>query len=802
MPSRKHPTSKTQTKSPLFPRRKLLRVGLGCFGVCLVLLLILIALVHWGLAGPVPSSNALSGIRQAQATEVISADGKILGKYYLQNRVMVTGEEISPWVSKALVATEDSRFFNHRGIDVIGLARVLFRTLLTWDKRQGGGSTLSQQLAKNLYPRKYNSWWMMPAVKVREMLIARRLEKVYDKSALLNLYLNTVPFGDDIYGIEVASRRYFSKPAVRLDVHEAALLVGMLKGNSYYHPVRQPDRALDRRNTVIHRLEEKGDLTRTAAKSYAMKPLELRYSRESQHEGLAPHFREHLRVEVDSILHTIRKSDGTPYDLYSDGLRIYTTINAAMQRIAEDAMAVHLVTLQSAFDKEWKNGKPWGDDKVLEQAMKFSPRWKTMSSEGYKEEAIRKAFREPVDMQIFTWQGAVHRKWSPMDSLKYTLSLLHAGILAGDPHSGEILVWVGGISHRFFQYDQVKARRPFGSTFKPLVYAAALEAGFDPCDYFEDKEVNYPEYQDWTPRNASGTSAGYYTMAGALSHSVNTVAAALIMETGIESVREMAKRCGIQSSLPTMPSIALGVADISLLEALTMYGVFAREGRIPSWYYIDRIEDHNGNLIFATEKPRPDEATQVLEPEHAYALRYALEMAVDSGTATALRHTYGIKGSLAAKTGTTQDHADGWLAAFGPGLVAVSRVGATLPSVHFRTLRQGAGARTALPLIGRLWAGCQKSPELTHYVNRPFNPLPEEVLMALDCPPWLAEMPDIADNSPDLWEILGFRDSDADSTLRSPSEAWEKMEKQRKKREKQQSRKEAWDAFWDKVLGR
>ncbi len=798
--------SKPVTKHTLFYPRRILRYALIAAGIGLGLFLILFAAVYWGLFGDLPPRAELAAIRHHQATEVLSADGEILGKYYTENRVIVPMDKISPWVAKALIATEDARFFEHRGIDLISIGRVIFRTLLFGDRSQGGGSTISQQLAKNLFPREKTRWYALPVVKIREMIIATRLEGAYSKEELLHLYLTTVPFGDNIFGIEVAARRYFNISAKQLKPHQAALLIGMLKANTLYHPVKYPERALERRNVVLLRLREKDELTKAEYNRLKGLPLDINYSRESHHLGLATYFREHLRIEVDSLLKDVRKADGTKYNLYNDGLRIRTTLNARMQQYAEAAMESHMMVLQTAFDKEWKGGKPWGSDALLDKAMRNSPRWKAAKAEGLSDTDIKKLFKEPIDMTIFTWQGEATRRWTPMDSLRYTISLLHAGVLAGDPQTGAILAWVGGINHRFFQYDHVKARRQVGSTFKPVVYAAALEAGFDPCDYFENQEVTYPDYDNWTPKNASNESGGVYTMAGALGQSLNTITASLIMETGVDRVIELARKFGFTGPIDKVPSISLGVADANLWEVLTLYGTLANEGIRPHWYYISRIEDADGRLLFeAAVRDNQQLFERAIAPEHALFLRHSLEMAVDSGTARALRPRYGLNGPLAGKTGTTQDHADGWFAGFSAQMVAAVRVGAEMPGVHFKSLMAGAGSRTAMPIFGKFWASCQKDTDLRHMVLKPFSPIPELLAADFNCPPYLPEFPEIADEGGGLLDFLGLgkeTEPQSEALQRKPSEASEKIRERNEKLIKKRERKESWKSFWDGVFNR
>ena len=745
----------------------LLRLALWLAGIGVASLLLLFALVHWGIAGELPSRDELTRIRQAQATEVLSADGVVLGKYYRVNRVIVPMEAIAPWVPKALVATEDARFFEHQGVDLISLGRVLFRTLLAGDSSQGGGSTISQQLAKNLFPREHEAWYAMPAVKMREMIIATRLEGIYDKPSLLHLYLNTVPFGDNIYGIEEASRRFYAIPARDLQPQQAAMLVGMLKGNSLYHPARNPERALKRRNTVLERMADQDVISDAERRRLSALPLGIRYSKESHHDGLAPYFREHIRKEVADLLLDHRKPDGERYDLYADGLRVHTTIDSRMQAFAEQAVAEYMVVLQSSFDKEWKGGKPWGDDEVLDRAMRQSERWKAAMEEGLSEAETKAQFRERTSIRIFTWQGEQTKRWTPMDSIRYSLALLHAGLVAGDPRSGEILAWVGGIDHQHFQYDQVTARRQIGSTFKPVVYAAALRYGFDPCDYFDNVVRTYPEHQDWAPVNATASdTGGVYTMAGALSKSLNTITAALIMETGVGEVRDMAERFGFEGDIPDVPSISLGVADASLLETISLYGTIANGGLRPEWHYIERIEDAEGRVVYDRSDERQPEPESVLSTEEALYLRYALEMAVDSGTGRSLR-SYVPEGALAGKTGTTQDQADGWFAGFGPGLVAAVRVGAENPAVHFKSLSSGAGSRTALPIFGRFWRKVRAESSVSAYVSQPFDSIPEEVLAGFRCPSYLPEMPVVAEDDGGFFDGL-FQDDEPEPTAPRP----------------------------------
>lgn len=801
-------TSRRKSKSKSNNKGLFRKVGYAILAFIALIVLFIIT-VYWGWFGAIPGKTELSQIRQNQATEVYSGDGEVLGKYYYENRVIVPMDKISPWLVKALIATEDARFFSHKGIDFRSLARVLFKTVLLQDASQGGGSTLSQQLAKNLYPRDRQKAWMTIPSKVREMIIARRLEGIYDKEELLHLYLNTVPFGDNIYGVEVASWRYFNLPAATLSVPQAALLVGMLKANSAYHPVRNPEKALERRNIVMRRMMEQSEISAGDYQVFKASPLAVKYSKESHHSGLAAYFREHLRIELDGLLSQITDEKGGTYNLYSDGLRVYTTLDARMQRYAEKAVQDHLKVLQAAFNKEWKDGKPWGKDQLLESILRQSQRWKAGIEAGMDTATILKQFDEVQNLEIFTWDGPVRRKWTPRDSLKYTISLLHAGLVAGNPENGQLLVWVGGIDHKFFEYDQVKARRPSGSVFKPIVYAAALEAGFDPCDYLENTERSYEEYQGWTPRNASQEQGGVYTMAGAISNSLNTIAAALLMDIGTKPVRELAMSMGLQGPIPDQPSIALGTADASALEILSLYGTLANQGVRPNWYAIKRIENSRGEILYEKKiEENQADFERVIPEDHALILRHGLQMAVDSGTARSLRDFYGLRADLAGKTGTTQDHGDGWFAAYSSSLVAVSRVGAMWPGIHFKSLRHGSGSRTALPIVAKLWLACDKDTELRKWVRGSFTPLPEYLAQDLNCPPYLPTYPELEKEGGGLLAFLGLTKGEEEledkpqGTHSRPSEASERIRKKNEKIKKKRKRKEAWKGFWDDVLGR
>ena len=643
--------------------------GLGILGFLSVL--VIAALVYFEALGPVPGYPELEAISNHNASEVYAEDGVLLGKYYVENRINADFEEISPDLINALVATEDARFFEHSGIDVRAAARVLVKSILLMDESSGGGSTLSQQLAKNLYPREDYLMLSMVVNKMREMLIARRLEKVYAKEELLRLYLNTVSFGEGIFGIKVAAQRFFNKSPEALNLEEAAVLVGMLKATTYYSPVRHPENAERRRNIVLGQMVRYGYLDAEVKDSLIQLPLETDYRPEGHNKGLATYFREHLRHELDDILKDYTKPDGTPYNLYTDGLRIYTSIDARLQRYAEEAVQEEMTKVQENFYEDWKKGTPWGSSEVLERAVRKSERYQKLKDKGLSEEAIDAIFQQPVPMTVFSWEkGEEEREMSPLDSVKYYLTLLNAGFLAADPSTGLIKAWVGGIDHKYFQYDHVFAKRQVGSTFKPVVYATALQSGMLPCEYTYNRQVAYAKYDNWSPRNADGEYDGVYSMEGALSNSVNTVTVEIMMRTGMDSVRQLGQAMGIESRIPAVPSIALGAVEASLYEMTKVYGTFANRGRRPEWHYLDRIETADGTVLAEFDRPNPRRFPRVLEKPQADMMIRMLESVVDSGTARKLRYHYGLYNDLAGKTGTTQNQSDGWFMGFNPRLVA------------------------------------------------------------------------------------------------------------------------------------
>jgi len=666
-------------------------------GVVGVLMLILY--VRLGFFQELPSLAEIKKIQNPIASEVYAADGVLLGRYYLENRTNASIYEIPQHVIDALIATEDVRYMEHTGIDYRSLMRVLLVTIIGRDESAGGGSTITQQLVKNIYGRKYVRFIGTPMTKIWEMIVARRLEKIYTKQEILELYLNTVSFGEDVYGIETASERYFNTKPKNLRIQDGAVLVGMLKATTTYNPKNQPEKAKGRRNIVFHQMAKYDYLNAEILDSLTNLPLEVDYKYISQSTGLAPHFREQLRLDLEKICGKLRQADGTKYNIYTDGLKIYTTIDSRMQQYAEKAVETHMKSLQKTFFKHWKNSKPWGqNDKAIRTAMKQTNRYKTLKELGATEEQIEANFKRKTTVRIFTYDGEVEQEITPWDSIAYYHQLLNTGFVAMNPKNGHLKAYVGSINYRRFPYDHVFSKRQVGSTFKPIVYAEALENGRTPCDYIANEKITYPEYENWTPGNSDGNYGGYYSMKGALTNSVNTVAVQLIMENSVAATKNLAKQMGISTDLPNAPSIALGTADISLYEMLQVYGTFANRGKPIEPMYLVRIEDKHGKVLKSYEDNIPKD--NVISELNADYMIEMMQSVVDTGTARRLRFRYGIRGDVAGKTGTTQNQTDGWFMGFTPNLVAGVWVGGFNRKIRFRSTALGQGANMALPIWG------------------------------------------------------------------------------------------------------
>jgi penicillin-binding protein 1A len=683
-----------------------------------------------------PSKKELRNIQNQVASEVFSSDSVLLGRYYIQDRTEVNYENISPEVINALIATEDVRFYEHEGIDFVSLGRVMVKSIFLQDESSGGGSTLSQQLSKNLYPRK--KYWVLTLLlnKLREVTTAFRLENIYTKKELLTLYLNTIPFADNTFGIQAAAKRFYSTTADALKVEQAAMLIGQLKATHSYNPRLFPKRALERRNVVLSQMVKYNFLDDKKAQELKKKPLGLEYNKISHHQGLAPYFREYLKSEVLNWCKTHMKEDGTPYNLYTDGLRIYTTIDSKLQKYAENALVQQMTEVQKQFFDHWGKELPWkGKEGVVQDAIRRSPRYQHLKQQGLSEQEILAIMQKRVPMRLFTWNGEKDTKASPIDSIKHHLQYLNAGFLAIEPATGEVKAWVGGIEHDFYQFDHVKTstKRQVGSIFKPIVYAMAIEEGILPCELYSAEQETYIDKEGvkWTPRNMQNDYNVQYSMRGALAYSVNTVAVKLIQEAGVVNTIELARKMGISSDLPDVPSIALGSSSISLMEMTTAYACLANEGVTNLPYYIRGIYDLEGKAY--TDFKQQGTGKRAISKETALLVRQLMQTVVHEGTASRLRWKYGIYTDVAGKTGTTQANADGWFMAITPKLAIGTWVGADDPRIRFKNTKLGQGSNTALPIAAYFLKQVNSDPEFKYISAARFKSLPYELQEELQC---------------------------------------------------------------------
>ncbi|GAA4320902.1 penicillin-binding protein 1A [Compostibacter hankyongensis] len=672
--------------------------GVAC--ACLIVLLI-----NWGVFGYMPSMEELENPSAALASEVYAKDGTRMGKFYYadQDRTAIDFKDISPYVTRALIATEDIRFYKHSGIDPKGVAAIPFY-LLTGRKR--GSSTITQQLALNLFGSRSSNYVIRAFQKMKEWVLAVKLERNFTKEEILALYLNTVPFSDNVYGIKNASLTFFNKNPDRLNIQEAASLIGMLKGPTLYNPRRNPQIAIGRRNLIINKMGENGFITPAQAQAALKTPIQLEYHKVDQNNGIAPYCREYIRGYLKQWCSEHKKPDGSNYNLYTDGLKIYTTIDPRMQLYANEAVAKHLSTLQSVFNRQSniKSGSIWkGRSNYLDMFMKNTLRYRSMKEAGKSDAEIRKVFMEKkVPARVFAWNrnvgnlpNTLDTLMTPMDSIKYMQQQLQAGFMAMDPESGEIKAWVGGPDFRYFKNDHIHTRRQVGSTIKPFLYCLAIMNGFSPGTEVPNQPVTFPNYQNWTSHNDDGSVSEPVPMSQALARSLNNASAYLIQQlTPAVFAEFLKKRIRIGGNVPPFPSISLGTPEISLYEMMRGYSMFPDKGLMAEPLLITRIEDRNGNIL-ENFTPRKQE---IINQNIAYTMVQMMQGVVDHGTGSRMRFRYGIKGPLAGKTGTTNDHTDGWFIGYNPQLQFGAWVGCNYNFLHFNNMTWGQGASTGLPI--------------------------------------------------------------------------------------------------------
>lgn len=719
-------------------KNKLVKWLSVCTGAILLFLVGLYISIYLGFFGKLPTTEELSSIKQEQATQLLDHKGKLIGKYYIYDRQPVEFKDFPKHLIDALVATEDSRFYEHNGVDHISLMRVFVKNLILRDKSAGGGSTITLQLAKNLYGRKNYVLFSMLINKFKESIVAKRIEDIYSKEEILTLYLNTVPFPDNTYGLESASLKFFDKSVKDLSLNEAATLVGTLKANTYYNPRVHKQRSEDRRNVVLNQMVNYGYLAKDSLQFYSNQKLELNYKSYNHDLGLAPYFREAVKQELSKILDTLKTPDGETYDLYKGGLVVHTTLDYQMQQYAEDAMKSHLTKLQSDFEASYGKYAPWNNNsKVLKAAIQKLPIVRKYKEAGLSDAQIKDSLNVKRNVELFGWKGDTIKNVSVVDSLKHYLKFLNTGMLSIDPKTGAVRTYIGGIDYRFFKYDHVsQSERQVGSTFKPFVYTAAIENGLAPCTYFSLREVTYTNYDDWTPSNAGGDEEDphiNYTLENALSNSVNTIAVKVLEEVGIPKTIKQVEKLGITHELPNKPSLALGVSEINLKELTGAYASYVNNSKPVKPFLITKIEDKNGNVIANFE-------TEVAEAQayNDYTRQVMLQMmksTVNSGTAIRLRSTYGLRNDIAGKTGTTQNNKDGWFVALTPKLVTVTWVGNDNHSIGFKSTGMGQGANSALPIFAKFYQKLNKDSGYKSITNAQFENPDEEVIKDLDCEP-------------------------------------------------------------------
>src|SRR6056297_465589 len=711
----------------------LIKLTLG-FGM---VLLIFVLSIYFGAWGSIPKEKELTNLKYQVASEVYSQDSVLIGKYYLNDRQPISFEQFPQHLIQALVAIEDQRFYEHSGVDFPSLLRVGIKTILLGDTSSGGGSTLTQQLAKNLYPRKDRMSAHLVIDKVKEMIIAKRLESIYSKEEIITLYLNTVSFGDNTFGIESAALKFFDVRSKELSLVQAASLVGMLKATYSYNPRLFPETNTTRRNLVLTAMNNNGFLDQEELDDAISSTLKLDYRDYDYNSGVAPYFREEVRKQLLTWIKE-ENNKGNNLNLYTSGLKIYTTLNFKMQQLAEEVMVKHMSKLQEAFEKSYGNNAPWlTNTKLVQTALKKTNKYRSLKNSGLSEtEIFRKLNGDKKQIKLTTWKGDINRNASTVDSLQHYIKFLNMGSLSLDPTTGEVYTWIGGIDFERYKYDHIsQSKRQVGSTFKPIVYTAALENGIAPCTYFSAQEVAYGNLEGWSPSNSSSKKEAYlnYTMKEGLSKSVNTIAVKVMEETGISNVLNQAKKMGIQEKLPSLPSLALGTGAIKMTELATAYTSYLNKGKTVKPIIIKRITDREHNVL-AKFDSKPNEKPAFSE-ENGQVMIEMMKATINSGTASRIRSTYSLKNDIAGKTGTTQKNKDAWFVALTPKLLHLSWVGLDNHEIGIKNTSLGQGANAALPLFALLYQRLNSDTEF-HSITKAKFPKPStSVLTALDCDP-------------------------------------------------------------------
>ena len=731
-----------------------------------------------GYFGEMPDFRQLENPKTNFASEIISSDNKVLGKYYFNdNRTPIEYEDINPETINALIAIEDERFYSHPGIDL----KATLRAIVFLNQR-GGASTITQQLARQLFVgvRSRNIFQAITQ-KIKEWVIAVRLEKQYTKEEILTMYLNIYDFGYYGDGIKSASNIYFSKEPMDLKVEESAMLIGMLQNSSLYDPIRRPEITKNRRNLVLMQMSKNNYITKKEEDSLRTLPLTLDYTPQSHRQGLATYFRSYLRGFMKDWTSKNFKNDSTKYNLYVDGLKIYTTINSKMQKYAEESVEEHMINLQKEFfiQNDTLSTAPFLDleeeeeETIMKRAMRRSERWRKSKLSGMTNEEIEESFNKAVDMTVFSWNGDVDTIMSPIDSIRYYKHFLRAGMMSMNPKNGHVMAWVGGINYRHFQYDHVMlSKRQIGSTFKPFLYATAIDQlKLSPCDMLPDlihciEPYKYGNPEPWCPTNSSDKYGGMRTLSNALANSKNTISAQLIDKVGPRPVADLARNLGVSSNIPNVPAIALGTPDLSVYEMVGAYGAFANKGIYVEPVMVTKIEDKNGTIVYQSKPNTKD----VISEESSYVTLKLLEGVTKFGSGARLRHNiaedernyvynnvvtgypYEFKNDIAGKTGTTQNQSDGWFIGMVPNLVTGVWVGGEDRSIHFKEIAYGQGASMSLPIWWLFMNKCYADEELN--ISKDPFPEPEVLNIELDCSKVIT--PEIENEENDVKDLLGI----------------------------------------------
>ena len=748
------------------------------FSVGVVSMYGLFYLASIGKFGEMPDFRQLENPKTNFASEIISSDNEVLGKYYFNdNRTPIKYEDINTKTVEALIATEDERFYSHPGIDL----KATLRAIVFLNTR-GGASTISQQLARQLFVG-VRSRNIIQAVgqKIKEWVIAVELEKQYTKEEIITMYLNIYDFGYYGDGIKSASNIYFSKEPIDLKIEESAMLIGMLQNSSLYDPLRRPEITKNRRDLVLMQMAKNKYISENEKDSLQEIPLELNYTPQSHRQGLATYFRSYLRGFMKDWTDNNLKSDGSKYNLYSDGLKIYTTINSKMQKYAEESVTEHMKNLQKEFfiQNDTLSTAPFRDldedeeESIMKRTMRRSERWRKARLSGKSADEIEEVFNVPTEMSIFSWEGDIDTVMAPIDSIRYYKHFLQAGMMSMNPKNGHVMAWVGGINYRNFQYDHVmQSKRQIGSTFKPFLYATAIDQlKLSPCDMLPDaihciEPYKYGNPDPWCPTNSSDKYGGMRTLSNALANSKNTISAQLIDRVGPRPVADLARNLGVSSNIPNVPAIALGTPDLSVYEMVGAYGAFANKGIYVKPIMVTKIEDRNGKIVFQSTPETKD----VLSEESSYVTLKLLEGVTKFGSGARLRHDipedernyvyknvvtgypYKFDNAIAGKTGTTQNQSDGWFIGMVPNLVTGVWVGGEDRSIHFEEIAFGQGATMSLPIWGLFMKKCYEDEELG--VSKEDFEEPENLTIELDCSKVQPEKSESEEN--DINDLLGI----------------------------------------------